>query len=196
MEELVRESIFELGENDRYIVIDRYKINNNDYVLFIAEEKAEDEDENIYVLRVDKDEKGEPFLSDISKEELNDVLNYMYSLYEAAGVYNNGKVSFEKTYEISNNPEILDKYKTIKELEDRINNNGSEELNETKEKLKKAKKLMEEYNDTIAIYKNKTESLENQNKGLQENNEYLQESFRKIPKFFRNMFVKDKKMLK
>ena len=55
---------------------------------------------------------------------------------------------------------------------------------------------MEEYNDTIAIYINKTESLENQNKGLQENNEYLQESFRKIPKFFRNMFVKDKKMLK
>jgi len=196
MEELVRESIFELGENDRYIVIDRYKINNNDYVLFIAEEKAEDEDENIYVLRVDKDEKGEPFLSDISKEELNDVLNYMYSLYEEAGVYNNGEISFEKIYEISNNPEILDKYKTIKELEDRINNNGSEELNETKEKLKKAKKLMEEYNDTIAIYINKTESLENQNKGLQENNEYLQESFRKIPKFFRNMFVKDKKMLK
>ena len=196
MEELVRESIFELGENDRYIVIDRYKINNNDYVLFIAEEKAEDEDEDIYVLRVDKDEKGESFLSDISKEELNDVLNYMYSLYEEAGVYNNGEISFEKIYEISNNPEILDKYKTIKELEDRINNNGSEELNETKEKLKKAKKLMEEYNDTIAIFKNKTEGLEKQNRGLQENNEYLQESFRKIPKFFRNMFVKDKKMLK
>lgn len=196
MEELVRESIFELGENDRYIVVDRYKINNNDYVIFIAEEKSEDEDENIYVLRIDKDENGEPFLSDISKEELNVVLNYMYSIYEAAGVYNDGKISFEKIYEISNNPEILDKYKTIKELEERINDNDSEELIATKGKLEKAKKLMEEYNDTIAIYKNKTDSLEKQNRGLQENNEYLQETFRKIPKFFRNIFVKDKKMLK
>lgn len=194
MEELVRESVIELEENKRYIVIDKYNINDNEYVLFINEEKPDDEDEEIYILRLNKDEKGVPFFSEISDEEVNEVLSYMYSLYEMSGIYKDGKVSFEKAYEMANDPHFLDKYKIIKELEKKsyIDN----ELNTSKEKLGKAKALMEEYNDTISIYKNKTESLESKNKGLQENNEYLQQKLNQIPSFLRKMFIKDKKMLK
>ena len=62
MEELVRESVIELSDKKRYIIMDRYRVKNYDYVLLVKEEIDEEMDE-------DEDEDEEESTEVLSEDE-------------------------------------------------------------------------------------------------------------------------------
>ena len=197
MNDLIRESVIELEDNKKYIIIDNYKVNNNDYILLTdAEDESENNNDydNIYILRLDNNSNNEQVLSSISEDEMLDVQNHIYSLFEKANIFKNGKICFENLYKMSEDPNFLDNAKLQQKLEN--SNKEISNLAKKSEILDKAKNLMIEYNNSIKIYKNENDELKKINEGLKENNKYLQESLDKLPNFIRKLFIKETKLLK
>ncbi len=188
MDILLKDSIIKLDDDKNYIVVDIYIVDDKEYIILISEE--EHENEMIYILRKETDLEGNDILSSISEKELLDVQEAIYLKYYNAGVIKNGKVNFEKLYELSNNPELLDKNTDSEENREKqvyINN---------KNKLNKAKDLLLEYQKSVSSLQENNKNLKESNERLKESNKYLQDSLNKLPKFIRMIFIKKQKLLK
>lgn len=186
MEELVKGSIIQLENEKLYLIIDSYKIHNEEYVMLIDTEEPDDDQEEIFILKNCKDNQGIFYLDSISEEEYNKVLIYCYKVYENAGILNNNQLEYNKLYKSIFDEDIINSAK-----EETTKNDLDEYIKKMELKLNSAKELFEKDKELLKEYQEKVDNLKNSNDKLQEYNQFLNEKMNKVPKLIRKIFLRD-----